>query len=118
MRRERRTIVAMIDIYCRDHHDTEGLCPSCERLQTYALRRLAACPYQEEKPACAHCPIHCYRSEEREEIRDVMRYAGPRMLWHYPYLAFRHLLDRLRKPRPVKSKQEGDRDKTGEARDR
>jgi hypothetical protein len=96
MRRERRTIVAMIGLYCRGHHAAEGLCPSCQRLQTYALERLAACPYQEAKPTCAHCPIHCYRPEERARIRDVMRYAGPRMLWHHPYLAVRHLLDRFR----------------------
>jgi hypothetical protein len=102
MRRERRTIVAMIDLYCRDHHGGGGLCPSCARLQTYALRRLAACPYQEAKPTCARCPIHCYRTAERAEIRDVMRYAGPRMLWHHPYLAIRHLLDRFEKP-PAKT---------------
>ena len=99
MRRERRTITAMIGLYCRDHHEAEdGLCASCARLQAYALRRLAACPYQEAKPTCARCPIHCYRREERERIREVMRYVGPRMLCRHPYLAVRHLLDRLRRP--------------------
>jgi hypothetical protein len=28
-----------------------------------------------------------------------MRYAGPRMLFSHPLLAFMHLLDGLRKPR-------------------
>ena len=98
MRREQRTIVAMIGLYCRHHHNDGDLCPACERLQAYALRRLAACPYQEEKPTCANCPIHCYRQEERERVREVMRYAGPRMLWRHPYLAIRHVLDRFHKP--------------------
>jgi hypothetical protein len=29
----------------------------------------------------------------REQIRQVMRYAGPRMLLHNPILTIRHLLD-------------------------
>jgi hypothetical protein len=36
----------------------------------------------------------------REKIRDVMRYAGPRMLLTHPVMAIAHLLDGLRKPRP------------------
>ena len=93
MRRERRTITAMIGLYCHAHHNGSELCPSCARLQAYALQRLAACPFQEEKPTCTRCSIHCYRRAERRQIRQVMRYAGPRMLWHHPYLAIRHLID-------------------------
>jgi hypothetical protein len=32
----------------------------------------------------------------RARIRAVMRYAGPRMLFRHPVLAFFHLLDRRR----------------------
>ena len=35
----------------------------------------------------------------RARIREVMRYAGPRMLLSHPLMALRHLLDGLRKPR-------------------
>ena len=33
-------------------------------------------------------------------MKQVMRYAGPRMLWRHPILAIRHLLDGQR-PLPV-----------------
>jgi hypothetical protein len=29
----------------------------------------------------------------REQVRRVMRFAGPRMLFRHPYLAFMHLID-------------------------
>jgi hypothetical protein len=106
MRREARTIEAMTRIYCRDHHTSavrlggQALCISCTELLEYARRRLARCPYQERKPTCAKCPIHCYEAGRRDEIRAVMRYAGPRMMLRHPYLAILHLLDRARKPSP------------------
>lgn len=93
MTREARTIEAMIRIYCRGQHGTRaGLCPECTSLQEYAGLRLEKCPYQEEKTTCAKCPVHCYKQTMREQIRAVMRYAGPRMLWRHPVLALLHLL--------------------------
>ena len=32
-------------------------------------------------------------ADRRRQIRDVMRYAGPRMLWRHPLSAIRHLWD-------------------------
>jgi hypothetical protein len=37
----------------------------------------------------------------RERVREVMRFAGPRMLLHHPILAIRHQLD-ARKPVPAR----------------
>lgn len=92
--RERRTLGAMIGIFCRDHHGTgRALCPDCATLHTYAMSRLDHCPFGEDKPTCAHCPIHCYKPEMRDKVRAVMRYSGPRMLWRHPLLALRHLWD-------------------------
>ena len=93
LRRERRTIAAMIAIYCRDHHDAGGLCPACAALNAYADERLDKCVYGLEKPTCVNCPIHCYKREKREAVRSVMRYAGPRMLSRHPILAIMHILD-------------------------
>ena len=94
LKREQKTIEAMIAIYCRGEHDVrKGLCANCQELLDYALLRLEKCPYQEEKPICARCPIHCYKPEKREEVRRVMRFAGPRMLVYHPWLAIAHLLD-------------------------
>ena len=92
MVREARTIEAMIQIYChRKHAVPRGLCGECQELLSYAVIRLNKCPFQEEKSTCANCRVHCYKPDMRERIRDVMRYAGPFMLFRHPYLAFMHL---------------------------
>lgn len=94
LERERRTVDAMIGIYCRGHHGTRGgaLCGDCVKLVGYAHERLARCRFGEGKPTCANCTIHCYRPEIRERIREVMRYSGPRMLLRHPVMAVRHLV--------------------------
>jgi len=92
--REERTIQVMIGLYCRDHHQKkDDLCDDCRELMVYAHSRLQHCPFAPKKPTCAKCPVHCYKPEMRERIRQVMRYSGPRMLLHHPFLAIRHLLD-------------------------
>ena len=99
--REWRTIQAMMTVYCRDHHRTRsGLCPGCAELADYAHQRLTKCPYGDDKPTCVKCPIHCYKPVCRERVQEVMRYAGPRMLWRRPILALRHLWDERQAPAP------------------
>lgn len=96
--RENKTIEAMIRMHCCfQHHAEEDLCQDCYDLLDYARERLSRCPYREEKTPCARCPIHCYQPAMRERIRAVMRYAGPRMTYRHPLLAFHHLVDGLRK---------------------
>lgn len=98
IRREEQTLRAMIRLYCRgQRHGTGELCESCSALCDYAVARLASCPYGASKPTCDRCPVHCYRRAEREQVRAVMRYAGPRMLRAHPVLAIWHLLDRRRR---------------------
>jgi hypothetical protein len=93
--REQKTLVAMMRIFCRGHHGTRGtLCAACQELQAYALGRLDRCPHGADKPNCVDCSIHCYKPAMREQVREVMRYAGPRMLLRHPILAFFHLWDR------------------------
>jgi hypothetical protein len=99
MARERRTVEAMIGLYCRAQHGGEAaLCTACVDLLAYAQARLDACPFARSKTTCARCPVHCYKPAMREQIREVMRYAGPRMLLHHPVLAVLHLLDGLKGP--------------------
>jgi hypothetical protein len=100
LKRERRTIAAMIAIYCRDHHGGGALCSACRGLLDYATERLVRCPFGEDKPTCLNCPVHCYRPVQRDEVRAVMRYAGPRMLWRHPVLALLHLYWDSRRPAP------------------
>ena len=97
-----KTIQRMIDMYCHDIHGGISTCMDCQELGEYAQMRLQKCPFQEGKTICAKCPVHCYKADRREEIRKVMRYAGPRMLLRYPIQTVLHLLDGLRK-NPLKT---------------
>ena len=89
---ERETVRAMIRIYCRYNHHQKPLCEECTQLWDYADERLAKCPFGVEKPTCQNCQVHCYKPEMRQRIKDVMRFAGPRMIWHHPVMAIRHLI--------------------------
>jgi hypothetical protein len=106
VRRERElaTIEAMIALYCRGHGHTHEprakLCPDCSALFGYATRRLQRCVFGDAKPTCANCVVHCYSIDRREQIRAVMRWAGPRMLLRHPVMAIRHQLDG-RRPTPL-----------------
>lgn len=96
--REWKTIEAMIRCYCHDHHDTsDALCPECRQLHDYAALRLERCRFGPEKPTCANCPVHCYQKARREQVKVIMRYAGPRMLWQHPILSLVHWLDGYRR---------------------
>ena len=68
--REKRTIAFMIRLYCR--------------------HRL----HQQEPSECKRCPCHCYAPEQRERVRQIMRWTGPRMILYAPLEVLRHLLNK------------------------
>lgn len=90
--KEKRVVEQMIRLYCRKKEGNASLCPDCEALLQYAFVRLDRCRFGEEKTSCKRCPVHCYKPAMRDRMREVMRFAGPRMLWHAPWEAIRHLL--------------------------
>jgi len=100
--REKETVEVMIRLYCRHAEGNRGaevrgeLCPACRELRDHAFARLDHCRYGEAKPACRHCPAHCYKPAMREHIRRVMRFSGPRMLLYAPLAAIRHLFSHKR----------------------
>lgn len=97
--RERQTIAAMLVAYCRRVHGTRGsMCGRCCSLLDYATIRLERCRFGGEKPVCAKCPVHCYQIRMRDDIKQVMREQGPRMLWRHPILVIRHWIDSWRPP--------------------
>lgn len=90
---EKEVVEKMIAVYCRGQgHQKGSLCPECLSLLQYAHKRLDKCRFGEEKTFCEQCPVHCYGRDMRARIKVVMRYAGPRMLLHHPYLAVKHLV--------------------------
>ena len=98
LQNEYDTIIIMVKLFCRNHHDESGvLCDGCSELLEYAKQRLSSCPFHDQKTTCENCSVHCYKKDMRQKIRDVMKYSGPKMVWHHPVLAFRHLIDSRKK---------------------
>ena len=99
--RERTVVTQMIAVYCRGNHGTRRgeLCRDCAALADYAEARIGRCPFMATKTFCSQCRVHCYAPEQRAAIKDVMRYAGPRMLLRHPVTTVRHGIDTLRAKR-------------------
>lgn len=92
--REKQLVSQMIALYCKKrHHSKEQLCPVCAELDAYAKQRSDKCPFMETKTFCSNCTVHCYRPEMRQKIREVMRFSGPRMMFHHPWTAMRHVIE-------------------------
>jgi len=90
---EFKTVSAMVSIYCKAHHHNVagGTCQSCQEFKDYAHMRLDRCPYGQKKPNCNNCPVHCYKPNMKIKARDIMLFAGPRMLLLHPVMAIKHL---------------------------
>lgn len=98
--REKRMVSQMIALYCRKKHHTRGdLCPQCAALDAYAKMRADKCPFMETKTFCSNCRIHCYKPDMRAKIREVMRFAGSRMILHHPVAAIRHVVETKKEQR-------------------
>jgi hypothetical protein len=104
-----KTLALFTAVYCQAHHagpraplhlvesalavvplHRYPVCPDCAGFLRYACERRLRCPL-EEKPACKHCPVHCYKPGHREQVRAIMRFSGRTLmsrgrldlLWHY-----------------------------------
>ena len=95
--REKYTVGVMISMYCNHQHNKDNhLCNDCTSLNKFAIERINKCIFHENKPVCSECQVHCYHKEMREQVKSVMRFAGPRMLFFHPILGIRHLIDKRR----------------------
>lgn len=105
--REKIMVSEMIDLYCRKKHKTKKghICKDCQELKDYALFRTEKCPFMKTKTFCSQCKVHCYSPAMREKIKDVMRFAGPRIFPYHPIITLRHVHDSL-KAKKLKEKEE------------
>lgn len=94
--REKQTVCKMIRLYCRHHLKQKAMPGQYQQLADYACQRLDHCQFGEKKKTCKRCPVHCYAPEEREQIRSVMRWMGPRMMVYAPKDALYHVADNLK----------------------
>lgn len=93
--REKRVIKLMVELYChkKHQHKSKGLCEECRELLDYAHKRLSFCKFGDEKTTCQKCPIHCYKKDMKQKVKEVMRFSGPRVLIYSPIEFFRHMFD-------------------------
>ncbi len=98
--KEKAMVSQMIALYCKKKHRTRGgLCSECAALDAYARERSDKCPFMETKTFCSNCRVHCYKKDMREQIRQVMRFAGPRMIFHHPVAAISHVVETKKEKR-------------------
>ena len=102
--REKELVSQMIALYCRKKHGGRDLCPDCAALDAYARQRSDHCPFMETKTFCSNCTVHCYKPEMREKIRAVMRFSGPRMIFHHPITAVRHMIETKKEKRRLEKR--------------
>lgn len=106
-KQEQEMVEEMIALYCKKKHKKEvssgnsskekALCPKCRELLEYARERSRKCPFMETKTFCSNCKVHCYKPQMRSQMKEVMRFSGPRMLFHHPVMAIRHFLSQKEK---------------------
>ena len=101
--REKETVSLMIAIYCRKNHGGSTLCPECTAVDAYARQRSDKCPFMETKTFCSNCKVHCYKPDMREKIRAVMRFSGPRMIFHHPLMAICHVIETKKEKKRLES---------------
>ena len=105
MKRERITIKIMIEMFCNKKHSTKNaICKDCSALLEYSMIRLDKCTFQDEKPTCGTCTVHCYQDDYRTKIKEIMRYSGKRILFKHPILTIKYLKDRRKSKKKLKEK--------------
>ncbi len=104
-----KVLLQFTAVYCREKHKDDRsiittdesefhqlplqkypVCKECSEFLLYAFERRLRCPL-EEKPLCKHCPVHCYKPEYRQKVREITRFSGQYLimrgrldlLWHY-----------------------------------
>lgn len=90
--REKRVVSQMIRLYSQHKMGQKELSAEMLHLEQYAHKRLDCCKFGEAKKPCKNCPVHCYAPQMREQVREVMRWAGPRMMFYSPLAVIRHWL--------------------------
>ena len=110
-RRDLGMLARFVHVYCTNKHPTvlkrpvdlktpdlvalagsvPPLCPSCAKLLAHALVKRLNCP-MDRKPACKHCPRHCYHPKYRRRIREVMMYSGRKLVLSGRFDYLFHLL--------------------------
>jgi hypothetical protein len=99
--RDLKTLIQLIKIFCDNKHksrpknhwshknrtpsinESNGpkLCQECSDLLNYSIKQREKCPL-DPKPLCKRCKIHCYSSDYRLKIKEVMKYSAMYLFTH------------------------------------
>lgn len=101
-KKEKEIVEMMIRLYCKKNHYQKEMCSSCESLKEYAFERIDRCPMMANKTFCSSCKVHCYSKQRQIEIKKVMKFAGPRMIFYHPILCVRHIIDTIKNKKAVR----------------
>lgn len=91
--KKKKTLNFMFDIYKKSHPQRKE---DLDELKSYAFTRIDKCPNVEEGIYCNTCKIHCFKEDEKEEMRKIMKFSGPRMMIYHPILAMDHLISTIK----------------------
>ena len=89
-----RLIGKFVEVYCSGKHrgverskyplpsglGVRKICLECAEFLEYAITKRFKCPLEAEKPSCKNCHIHCYAGPQRMKIKEIMAYAGRRLM--------------------------------------
>ena len=95
--REKKVISEMVKLYCRKNHKKRELCDECKDVLNYSLNRIDNCKYMDTKTFCSNCKKPFYSPKMKEKIKQIMKFSGPRILFHHPLLVISHMLSRFKK---------------------
>ena len=88
--KEKQMVSYMIALYCKKNHHNKYNKGSIMETKTF----------------CANCKVHCYNQEMRGKIKAVMRFSGPRMMFHHPVAAIHHIVSTMREKRRLRKESE------------
>jgi len=99
MKKNRKTIEKeifsqMTKIYCKHKEHNKELCNHCKEIIGYAHVRIDSCRFGNEKTFCSKCTVHCFKPEMREDVKRIMRYSGPRILFYHPIMVLKHVISK------------------------
>ncbi len=95
--REKKVISEMVKLYCRKNHKKRELCDECKEVLNCSLKRIDNCQFMETKTFCSNCKAPCYSPKMKEKVKQIMKFSGPRILFHHPLLVISHMLSRFKK---------------------
>jgi len=93
-KKDLKILIGFVKVYCKARHGGEEkawcevsgvarseafLCRECAAVVEHAVEKRRKCPL-DPKPSCKKCRIHCYGKDHRERIREIMAFAGRRMI--------------------------------------